>query len=83
MRYLIMCRSLTYAQKAARLLERNGINSGIRRAPQELSGSGCSYSLSVRENKAVKAVAILRNENLLWGKIYELSHDGNVREVSM
>lgn len=48
MRYLIMCRSLTYAQKAAKLLERNGINVGIRRAPQELSGAGCS-TVSVSE----------------------------------
>ena len=82
MRYLIMCRSLTYAQKAARLLERNGINVGIRRAPQELSGAGCSYSVSVRANKAIKAVEILR-ENLLQGRIFEISTDGNVKEVIM
>lgn len=83
MRYFIMCRSLTYAQKAARLLERNGINVGIRRAPQELSGAGCSYSVSVRENRILRAVEILRSENLLQGRIYELSSDGSTREVLM
>lgn len=83
MRYLIMCRSLTYAQKAARLLERNGINVGIRRAPQELSRAGCSYSVSVRANKAIKAVEILRRENLLQGRIFEISTDGSVKEVIM
>lgn len=81
MRYFIMCRSLTYAQKSARLLEKNGINVGIRRAPQELSGAGCSYSVSVRENKIVRAVEILRSENLLQGRIYELTPDGGTREV--
>ncbi len=83
MRYLIMCRSLTYAQKAARLLERNGIGVGIRRAPQELSGAGCSYTVSVRANKVLAAVDILRKENLLQGRIFELSNDGSFREVFM
>lgn len=83
MRYLIMCRSLTYAQKAARVLERNGINVGIRRAPQELSGAGCSYTVSIRANKAIKAVEILRKENLLQGRIFEADENGNVREVVM
>ncbi len=83
MRYLIMCRSLTYAQKAARVLERNGINVGIRRAPQELSGAGCSYTVSIRANKAIKAVEILRKENLLQGRIFETDENGNIREVVM
>ena len=39
MRYLIMCRSLTYAQRAARVLERAGIGAGIIKAPAGLTGN--------------------------------------------
>lgn len=47
MRYVFMCRSLTYAQSAARVLEKNAISASVKKAPTGLSGSGCSYSVSV------------------------------------
>lgn len=47
MRYVFMCRSLTYAQSAARMLEKNAISASVKKAPTGLSGSGCSYSVSV------------------------------------
>ena len=37
MQYLIMCRSLTSAQKSAALLERKGISASVIKAPQGLS----------------------------------------------
>ena len=38
--YLLMCRSLTYAQKSVKLLERSGITAAVVKAPQGLSSSG-------------------------------------------
>ncbi len=74
MRYIFMCRSLTYAQSAARALERNAISATIKKAPAGLSGSGCSYSVSVSRHKAAAAAALLRREGLMQGKIF-LQHD--------
>ena len=42
--YLLMCRSLTYAQKSVKLLERSGITAAVVKAPQGLSSSGCGYA---------------------------------------
>ncbi len=40
--YLLMCRSLTYAQKSVKLLERSGITAAVVKAPQGLSSSGAA-----------------------------------------
>ena len=38
--YLIVCRSLTYAQRTASALERAGITAHILRSPKMISGEG-------------------------------------------
>ena len=47
--YLIMCRSLTYAQRVANALERGGIPARVLRSPEELSPAGCSYSVKIAQ----------------------------------
>lgn len=81
MRYLIMCRSLTYAQRSSRVLEKAGITSGIQKAPSGLSKSGCSYCVTVSYNRFQQALNIIKREGLLQGKVFELDNAGNVREV--
>lgn len=81
MRYLIMCRSLTYAQRAAKILERHVISAGVTRAPAGLSGNGCSYCVTVAYGRGIAAADILRREGLLQGKIYQQNTDGTVKEV--
>ena len=81
MRYLIMCRSLTYAQRAAKILERHAISAGVTRAPTGLSGNGCSYCVTVAYGRGIAAADILRREGLLQGKIYQQNTDGTVKEV--
>lgn len=83
MRYLIMCRSLTYAQRAARVLERAGIGAGIIKAPAGLTGNGCSYCVTVSIGKGQGAVNILRIENLLQGKVYLQNTDNTTEEVRL
>lgn len=83
MRYLIMCRSLTYAQRAAKVLERTGINAGVTKAPKLAAGNGCGYCVSVSYGRGILAADILRREGLLQGKIFEQSTDGTLREVHL
>lgn len=80
--YLIMCRSLTYAQRAQRVLERAGIGSAVVKAPQEASGTGCTYGVRVPERKLDAAVNMLRKSGLPLGKTYRYNADGSLSEVS-
>ena len=45
--YLIVCRSLTYAQRTAAALERAGISARILRSPKSIAGEGCSHSVKI------------------------------------
>ena len=81
MRYVFMCRSLTYAQSAARVLEKNAISASVKKSPTGLSGSGCSARVSVSYRNGTAAAGVLRREGLLQGKVF-LRHDyGSHTEV--
>ena len=59
--YFIMCRSLTYAQKAARVLERSGIAASVSRPPAEVSGEGCAYAVRIAEKNLPAALVALKS----------------------
>ena len=80
MNVLIMCKSLTTAQRGALLLERHGISASVVKAPQHLRGSGCGYALSLYRNLP-EAVQSLKNSGLLTGKIYRRLENGTYLEV--
>ena len=79
--YLIMCRSLTYAQKAAKALERAGMTATVSRPPAEVSGEGCTYSVKVSERSLPAALVVLKNAGVPSGKIYMMDRDGHPSEV--
>lgn len=80
MQYLITSRSLTQAQKAAKILEKHGITATVVKAPQGLSTRGCAYAVSIyrRFNEAVE---ILKKNNLLTGKLFVKTEQGEFKEV--
>lgn len=80
MRYLILCRSLTYAQKAAAVLEKHGISAGIVKAPKRLRDRGCGYALTL-SRRFPEAVGLLRERQLLTGRLYQREENGEYREV--
>lgn len=80
MQYLIMCKSLTNAQRSSLLLERKGISATVIKAPQGLSTRGCAYALSLY-NRFEEASRILRNYNLLSGKRFIRKENGEFAEV--
>ena len=81
-KYLILCRSLTRAQRAAGALERAGILSAITKAPQTLTPDGCTYALRLSAEKGPRALAVLDGAGLDYGRVYRLSEDGTPTEVS-
>jgi len=81
--YLILCRSLTYAQKAARALERTGITASIMRAPKELGKEGCAYCVKVSERRLQAALTVLKNTETRVGRVYSIEANGEIREAAV
>lgn len=81
--YLIVCRSLTYAQRTASTLERVGITAHILRSPKSIAGEGCSHSVKVSQRYLADALAVLRREELFPQKVFVTLGDGEYREVEL
>ena len=78
--YWITFRSLTHAQRAARLLERSGLTVTLVKAPQALSDSGCAYALTLRR-RPEEALALLRKNNMRLGRAFRRDAEGSFEEV--
>ncbi|MGI6497678.1 MAG: DUF3343 domain-containing protein [Oscillospiraceae bacterium] len=79
--YLINCRSLTYAQRAKRILERAGISAYITRTPQGLAKDGCSHSVKVSERRFEMAMEILKQVDFPITRVYMSDGEGRYSEV--
>ncbi len=82
MYYLIMCRSLTYAQRIFHALERAGIPARLQRSPAELSHGGCGYSVRIPARHLARAMTILRRTGLPYLRIYISSPEEGFQEVA-
>ena len=78
--YLILCRSLSTAQRAARALERSGTTAVVVKAPAGLTTSGCGYAVSLRRDLE-SALALLERSRIPYGKVFLKTQDGEYREV--
>lgn len=79
--YLILCRSLTYAQRAQRTIERAGGSGTVVKAPQEVTSGGCTYGVRVPAGKFELSMTALRKSGLPIGKTYRYESDGSLKEV--
>lgn len=78
---LIVCRSLTYAQRTVSVLERAGVRALIARTPRKISKYGCGYSVKVPQGSLPTALDILRQENLPPKAVYFADGLGSYREA--
>ncbi|NCC69664.1 MAG: DUF3343 domain-containing protein, partial [Clostridia bacterium] len=62
--YLVVCRSMTFAQRTSAALERAGITAQIIRAPKSISGEGCSYAVRLTERDLSQALIVLNRVGL-------------------
>lgn len=79
--YLIICRSLTYAQRTAMVLTRAGLGAHIMRSPKSIDGEGCSHAVKVSERSLSLALTLLAREGLSPRRVYIVSPDGAYNEV--
>lgn len=80
---LIVCRSLTYAQRAAAKLERSGISAVILRTPKRLTDRGCSYSVKISIRRLAEAKAALAESAIRPQAVYALLDSGAYEEVPL
>lgn len=80
MYFLLLCRSLTYAQRAEKQLERKGISASLVKAPKDIADKGCAYCLRVNPRQKDKALSVLRDSGLEPMTVYEY-RDGLITEV--
>ena len=78
--YLILARSVTYAQRMQRALERTGIHCQIARAPRDMTDLGCAYILRLAAADLKTALIALHREALDPVQIF-LNQRGIFREV--
>ena len=81
--YLIICRSLTYAQRTAAALGRAGITAYLFRTPRQIAGEGCSHCVKIRQHDLEDALAVLRRAELFTKRVVGAGPDGGYREVAL
>ena len=75
----ITFRSVTYAQKGQRLLEREGIRASLLRTPRWMEPRGCSYALRLEPGREVRD--LLTANGIPWQKAYVSDGRAGVREL--
>lgn len=60
MHWILMCRSLTTAQKAAKHLQKLGIFATVTKAPQSANPGGCTYGVKIADRNLDAAEEALR-----------------------
>lgn len=79
--HLIMCRSLTYAQRAVYYLERSGLTVSLVKVPQSVSQTGCNYGVRVPSKYVHRCLDILKKNHVLYGKVFRYLQDGELEEA--
>ncbi len=73
---IIILRSVTYAQRAKRALEKAGVSAYVIKPDASLVGNGCGFAVKVSEGYLAEAIDILKKQNYEVGKIYIATGDG-------
>ena len=80
---MITFRSVTYAQKGERVLKRQGIDCLLRRTPKVLTSKECGYCLQLRPGNIVRAMKLLQEAQLQYGKVYGMDYEGGFEELTL
>ena len=78
---LMIFRSVTYAQRAGRVLEKQGITTYMLRSQAILGGGSCSYALKVAPRQLEHSLEILRQCQILVNGVYVLDKWGHYQKA--
>ena len=80
---MITFRSVTPAQRAEGVLKKAAMECSIHRTPKWMEQQGCGYSLRVNYRDIPKAMALLREEEISFRKVYLLTSTGKPEEMQV
>lgn len=78
MHYLLTFRSLTYAQRAARVLERAGVTGTVSRVPKAAATRGCAYCVIIAARHRDRSLQILTAAGLEPERVLLRHEDGKL-----
>lgn len=81
--YLLICRSITYAQRTAKVLERVGISAVIVRMPKNIAIDGCSYCVRVPGRRIAEALVAVKQAGLPPARVFARDEHGIYGEVDL
>ncbi len=78
---LLICRSVTYAQRTKKVLERVGIQGRIVRPNAQLTGNECGYAVRISEVFLAEALEELQRNRIPPQKVLVNNEFGGYREM--
>ncbi len=78
--YYVTFRSVTFAQRGERVLEKAGHRCTLLRTPKWMEQRGCSYCLRLWTEDVSAALRLIREAGLPEGKVYRQRPDGQLEE---
>jgi len=78
---LIICRSVTYAQRAQLILQRKGYTATVVRPGVEVIGDSCGFAVKIQERYLAEAIYILRSNGIYPTRAVIVDSNGIIREV--
>lgn len=80
---MIVCRSVTYAQKYSKILRKHGYTASMRRLPSHITQTGCGHAVSVRKEQLHSALSLLREYGAEPTRIFCENAYGVFEEMSV
>ena len=81
--YYLTFRSVTFAQRGEKLLQKSGIRCILLRTPRWMEEQGCGYSLLLPCRQMGYAVELMRQQGITYRKVYTLGENGNTEETML
>ena len=80
---MITFRSVTPAQRGEGALKRAGIDCALQRTPRKMEEQGCGYCLKLLCAQAIRAVAVLQEQQIPYRKVYLHRKEGLPEEMHL
>ena len=81
--YFITFRSVTFAQRAERLLSSHGSRVNLMRTPRWMEEQGCGYALKLWTGNISREIRRLRENRVQLRRVYVQQEDGTMEEVTL
>lgn len=81
--YYITFRSVTFAQRAEKLLSGSQVRCSLQRTPRWMEAQGCGYALRVWTREPQATLQLLKNHNIPMRRLYIQQEDGQLEETAL